>query len=178
MSTMLLTRASIVDLLKHLHPSHFSIRMIYNGYTTCVRKWAMILKAVAKFRHIFLYQEKRKTEFLRNRNFLKPRRSRQRKTIPYQTNLNSISSHTKSKLVSTHWTPSRKVSKQKSLISIRTWTSSESSNQTQILWSWTEETKRNIPSLYIEDQTLRNFWSPICTFSLNILSVSPQWKYR
>ena len=39
MSTMLLTRASIVDLLKHLHPSHFSIRMIYNGYKTCVRKW-------------------------------------------------------------------------------------------------------------------------------------------
>ena len=59
-STMLLTRASIVDLLKHLHPSHFSIRMIYNGYTTCVRRWAMILKAVAKFRHIILYQEKRK----------------------------------------------------------------------------------------------------------------------
>ena len=49
MSTMLLTRASIVDLLKHLHPSHFSIRMIYTGYTTCVQKWAMILRAVAKF---------------------------------------------------------------------------------------------------------------------------------
>ena len=47
MSTMLLTRAPLVDLLKHLHPSHFSVGMIYNGYATCVRKWAMILKAVA-----------------------------------------------------------------------------------------------------------------------------------
>ena len=98
MSTMLLTRASIVDLLKHLHPSHFSIGMIYNGYTTCVRKWAMILKAVAKFRHIILYQEHKEKPSSSETGTSEARRSRQRKTIPYQTNLNSISSRTKSNL--------------------------------------------------------------------------------
>ena len=104
---MLLTRASIVDLLKHLHPSHFSIRMIYNRYTTCVQGWAMILKAVAKFRHIFLYQEKRKTEFLRNRNFWSPKISTKENDSLSDKSQLDFFSH-KIKLVSIHWTPSQK----------------------------------------------------------------------
>ena len=63
-----------------------------------------------------------------------------------------------------------KVLKPTWLKSIRTWTSSESSNQTQILQSRTEDTKQHFPSLYIEDQTLRNFWSPSCTFKFNPVS--------
>ena len=61
MSTMLLTRAPMVGLLKHLHPSHFSVGIIYKGYATCVRKWSLILKAVARFRHIILYKNRKET---------------------------------------------------------------------------------------------------------------------
>jgi len=108
--------------------------------------------------------------------FLKPRRSRQRKTIPYQTISTRVLQNTNQTRVD--WLNTVAKEHQPTLlISIRTWTSSESSNQTQILRSWTEDTKRNISSPHIEDQTLRNFWSPSCTFSL-ILAVSPQWKYR
>ena len=133
-STMLLTRASIVDLLKHLHPSHFSIRMIYNGYTTCVQKWAMILKAVAKIStHLSLPRKEKnrvppKQELLtledldKGKRFLIRQISTRFLLTQNQTCVDSL--NTVAKVLKPTW-----------LKSIRTWTSSESSSQNQDLRS-------------------------------------------
>ena len=39
------------DSLENLHPRNFSVGRHYDGYIRCVRKWAMIQKAVAKFKN-------------------------------------------------------------------------------------------------------------------------------
>ena len=58
MSTMLLTRSPL--------------GMIYNGYATCVRKWAMILKVVALFRHIILFKGKKENRVPQKQEPLTP----------------------------------------------------------------------------------------------------------
>ena len=177
MSTMLLTRAPNVDLLKHLHPRHFSVGMICNGYTICPKMGNALKSSCEISSHHSLQREKRETILPETRTF-DARRSRQRKTISYQTNLNSISSHTKSNSCqfSKHnhkRTWNQRCSFQSVLGRVR--------NHQVKLKTYEVGSRirnKNIPSFYIEDQTSRNFWSPVWTFSLSILSVSPQWKHR
>ena len=96
MSTVLLTRASIVDLLKHLHPSHFfswnDLQWIHN---LCPKMGSDLESSRKISTHHSLQRQERNPSSSETGTF-DARRSGQRKTIPYQTNLNSISSHTKS----------------------------------------------------------------------------------
>jgi hypothetical protein len=43
-------KANFADNLARLHPSHFSVEKHYNEYVRCVRRWAMVQKAVLKFK--------------------------------------------------------------------------------------------------------------------------------
>ena len=62
MSFSLLMEAPKLDLMKHLHPRHYSVGNIYNGYSRCVRQWSMLLMAIRKFKAANKSQRKDKLE--------------------------------------------------------------------------------------------------------------------
>jgi hypothetical protein len=54
-------KANFTDSLENLHPKHFSVGKHYDGYVRCVRRWAVVLKAVLKFKH-FLHSPRTREE--------------------------------------------------------------------------------------------------------------------
>jgi hypothetical protein len=49
-TTVPLKKAVFVDTLEKMHPRNFSVGQHYNGFKTCLRKWAWVIRAVKKFR--------------------------------------------------------------------------------------------------------------------------------
>ena len=68
-----LVKVELSDSLAKLHPKGFSVGQIFNGFQKCVRKWAMLLKAVNKFKNLITEKKKKEERILDpNSKFLTP----------------------------------------------------------------------------------------------------------